>query len=317
MMKHALIVRCAPIAIAASAALVPLAAVAQDAPAQPVIVLPDVAPAAAPSAPAAAVPEIVLPAEVAVDAPAAPEAETAPVVAAPVQRAAPRETASTVTAQRSVERPAASAATMAASTSPTTPQAVSQPAVPVRASAEPMAMAEEPAATVPADNGATGEIPLAALLGAMGLAAVGGVAFAASRRNRRRTMEPALYQETADDRIADAPEPVLAPSPALAMATPAPAPAFRRDTTPASGDPVALPAEIPATFEERDALLKALIAAEPDRANPFTSPRARARRAKLIMQSLGRSFRTRKPRIDLSEYTSRWPSLRGWQPATA
>ena len=74
---------------------------------------------------------------------------------------------------------------------------------------------------------------------------------------------------------------------------------------------------MPETFEERDALLKELVAAEPDRANPFVSARARARRAKLIMQSLGRSFQSRKPRIDLSEYSHRWPALRGWQPATA
>ena len=83
------------------------------------------------------------------------------------------------------------------------------------------------------------------------------------------------------------------------------------------GDPIPLPAEIPQTFEERDALLKELVAAEPDRANPFSGVRARARRAKLIMQSLGQDFRDRKPRIDLSEYTDRWPALRGWQPATA
>ena len=80
---------------------------------------------------------------------------------------------------------------------------------------------------------------------------------------------------------------------------------------------MALPSEVPQTFEERDALLKELVAAEPDRANPFTSVRARARRAKLIMQSLGQDFQNRKPRIDLSEYTNRWPALRGWQPATA
>lgn len=83
------------------------------------------------------------------------------------------------------------------------------------------------------------------------------------------------------------------------------------------GDPVALPGALPETFEERDALLHELVAAKPDRANPFTASRARARRAKLIMQSLGQTFRDRKPRIDLSEYTNRWPAMRGWQPATA
>jgi len=63
--------------------------------------------------------------------------------------------------------------------------------------------------------------------------------------------------------------------------------------------------------------LRDMIAAKPDRANPFRSRGARAKRARLILQSLGRDFEKRKPRIDLSEYANVWPALRGWQPATA
>jgi len=78
---------------------------------------------------------------------------------------------------------------------------------------------------------------------------------------------------------------------------------------PANGAAVVLPPELPETFEERDALLKQMIAAKPDRANPFRSTKARARRARLILQSLGRKFENARPRIDLSEYTANWPAL--------
>lgn len=80
---------------------------------------------------------------------------------------------------------------------------------------------------------------------------------------------------------------------------------------------VPLPDELPQTFEERDALLHRMIAAKPDSANPFRSPRARARRARLILQSLGRRFEKVKPRIDLRQYAYHWPALRGWKPASA
>ena len=142
--------------------------------------------------------------------------------------------------------------------------------------------------------------------------------------------------ELVDDPVAAEPgagvseTPVATPAPVFTTSAPAAsaftapvlgvaaaAPLASRSRITAHGDPVALPEEMPETFEERDALLKELVAAQPDKANPFTSTRARARRAKLIMQSLGRDFTSRKPRIDLSEYTNRWPALRGWQPATA
>jgi hypothetical protein len=193
----------------------------------------------------------------------------------------------------------------------------------------------EPVAATAAEG--TNEAMIAGLLSALGLAAVGGVAFAASRRRRRRVEE---FDEVNYDTIE---EPVIEPAPVQTpVAVHTPEPAFTTPVVPASsfayaapasamaqtapprsasvqpnGDPVPLPAEVPETFEERDALLKTLVAAEPDRANPFTAVRARARRAKLIMQSLGQDFTSRKPRIDLSEYTNRWPALRGWQPATA
>jgi hypothetical protein len=52
-----------------------------------------------------------------------------------------------------------------------------------------------------------------------------------------------------------------------------------------------------------------MIDAPPDRANPFTDRRARLRRARLILQSLGRTFENAKPWIDLSDYPENWPAL--------
>ena len=78
-----------------------------------------------------------------------------------------------------------------------------------------------------------------------------------------------------------------------------------------------LPRTMPATFAERDALIKKMIAAKPDRANPFNSYAQRAKRAKLILQSLGTDFSDRDPWIDLSQYTANWPELAGRKHAAA
>ena len=86
-------------------------------------------------------------------------------------------------------------------------------------------------------------------------------------------------------------------------------PASTAKLAPHSGAAVALPREMPQTYEERDALLKRMVDARPDRANPFRSRKARARRARLIMQSLGRKFETAEPRMDLSQYSGNWPAL--------
>lgn len=47
-----------------------------------------------------------------------------------------------------------------------------------------------------------------------------------------------------------------------------------------------MPAVAPADASERDALLNRMVAAAPDAANPFTSRKARRRRARLILQSM-------------------------------
>lgn len=68
---------------------------------------------------------------------------------------------------------------------------------------------------------------------------------------------------------------------------------------------------------ERERLLHRMATAEPDRANPFHSYKARRKRARLILQSIGRTFENTKPKIDLSQYTRTWPALAGWRPQTA
>lgn len=73
--------------------------------------------------------------------------------------------------------------------------------------------------------------------------------------------------------------------------------------------PVALPSTIPDEFEQREALIKQMVEAKPDKANPFRSRKARQRRARLILQSLARKFEGREPWIDLSQYANNWPSM--------
>ncbi|WP_162225069.1 hypothetical protein [Erythrobacter sp. SG61-1L] len=73
--------------------------------------------------------------------------------------------------------------------------------------------------------------------------------------------------------------------------------------------PVDLPRRLPARFEERNALLMRMLDAPPDKANPFRSRRARLKRARLILQSIGRRFERADPWIDLSDYPHVWPEL--------
>ena len=87
-------------------------------------------------------------------------------------------------------------------------------------------------------------------------------------------------------------------------------------TATSNGAAVDLPSELPPSRAERGRLLQRMINARPDRANPFASHKARAKRARLILQSIGTRFTDRKPGIDLSQYANVWPELRGWQPAT-
>ncbi len=78
---------------------------------------------------------------------------------------------------------------------------------------------------------------------------------------------------------------------------------------PHAGAAIALPRKAPAALEERKALLDRMVAAQPDRANPFRSRKARRHRARLILQSLGRKFENGTSNIDFSQYPMNWPEL--------
>lgn len=191
-------------------------------------------------------------------------------------------------------------------------------APPVIAAPVPAAEAVAPEPVPAAGPGWTAIIALA-LVGIIPLS-LAFLAFAWFRRRSRRT--DGLQVETAEV-VATEPVPVANPTVDVAPARAAiESEPVRAPISPARGNPldtyrglpsqgaaVALPAQLPETFEERDALLKQMIAAKPDRANPFRSGKARAKRARLILQSLGRKFENVKPRIDLSQYTANWPAL--------
>jgi hypothetical protein len=86
---------------------------------------------------------------------------------------------------------------------------------------------------------------------------------------------------------------------------------------PHAGAAVALPRELPESYEEREALFRRMVDARPDRANPFTDRKARMKRARLIMQSIGRDFGEADPWIDLSQYPNNWPELASKRSAAA
>ena len=68
---------------------------------------------------------------------------------------------------------------------------------------------------------------------------------------------------------------------------------------------------------KREALFKRMVEAKPDKANPFTDRRARMKRARLIIASLGRDFGDARPWIDLSQYPNNWPELARRYPQAA
>ncbi|MFN6934931.1 MAG: hypothetical protein ACK4NZ_07245 [Tsuneonella sp.] len=313
-------------AIAAATALVPTLATAQLAPGTTTgpIILPE---STLPSA-AAPAPTIVLPETAPVVAPS-PEpvvAETAPeTVAAPPATTTATTTRPAVTRSQIAQRttPVRTAAPVQTSTAAETPIAAPEQATttanlagadlavgPQIDSAQPSATEIAPAETQREDMTEALAQILAGLLVAG--VAVGGLILLLRRRRRDALAEPMqierpIVREPVPTRPLETPS-----TPALAAAIPV----MAREATvhtngglPNQGAAIALPREAPTDFEERSELLRRMVEARPDRANPFRSPGARLKRARLILASLGRTFESRPPRIDLSQYTSNWPAL--------
>jgi len=186
----------------------------------------------------------------------------------------------------------------------TAPEPIAEPIAPLPAS--------EPVATVDdtSDNGNAVMVGLAALaaIAALVLALWGFIAIGRRKpvdRKAAEVIERPIVAPPAPVASPVMPEPVIAErAPVTPTPIHAPAPSLAH-----TGAAVPLPRTMPATFEERDALIQRMVAARPDRANPFTSPIQRRKRAKLILQSLGRDFGDHEPWIDLSQYPQNWPEL--------
>lgn len=248
----------------------------------PVLVIPDVSTVEEPAAELVAAP-------VTRTAAPEPQARSAPAerTSAPVTNTAPRQTVAE----------AAPAADPIAATE-------------AEAELPPVAPIDEPTNIQPTPEQAT---DITAVLGLVLITLVGLVLavfmFAALRRRRARITQSDVARPIAATAVAPT-HPVASvaePAP-IAEATPV---MFREPsrTLQSNGAAVPLPARLPESYEERSALLKRMIEAKPDRANPFTDRKARMRRARLILQSLGRKFDGAKPWIDLSDYPENWPEL--------
>lgn len=263
---------CATAAISAVLAFGSTPLLAQEA--APTIVLPPTASAPPAAAPAAAAPTIVLP-------PAPTPQAAAPEAAPPQPAPAPRAERS---AARTAQRAAAPAPSMQAAPVAAAPAAPAESgpsvftppvdAVPVTPPEAPVVAAPEPQRdSVPSSVDIPDELIAAVGVGILGL----GIAGIMAMRSRRRRAE-VLYEDAYEPQaVAEAPATSIPDELALTrsheLRDPAPAQAF------------ALPAgEVP-TGDERQELLDRMVAAAPDSENPFTSAKARRKRARIILQA--------------------------------
>lgn len=199
-----------------------------------------------------------------------PMAEPAPAIRNPPRVAAePRQTvprAATRSASAAIAVPAA-----------TTPPPVPAPAAVLPAATVPAAPVAAPlpepaplpaTATQPTEDGLTGVE--AGLLGLLAVVGLGGAALIAARSRRRRPVEGEPLEVA--PMIAAVPEP---------------------ERVPASPERFAMPAGPVPTGSERDELLKRMVAAPPDEANPFISRKRRVHRARILLAERERELRDR------------------------
>ena len=162
----------------------------------------------------------------------------------------------------------------------TSPFKAAAPLTPVAATdALPADIAGPTVATAePASPDNSNELLLAGLAGALGLGAIG--LFAATRR---RKIDPVDTVATFEPKALSV-EPVVAvPQRYATLVSPAftPLPAWNEPRV-----PLAHPTDSRALNLNRSALIARMVAGEPDANNPFTSGKARSRRARLMLQSM-------------------------------
>ncbi|WP_162234210.1 hypothetical protein [Novosphingobium sp. Leaf2] len=201
--------------------------------------------------------------------------DTAPPVAA-VRRAAGRTPIEA--ARRSPVKPAVPATRdqAAANDSALASGAVPRAAVSPAPVAKPAARATTP--VVPATQ--QSNVPVAGIAGILAALGVAGLGIFALRRRRRNEPE---YDE-ADYAPASLAETALEAEPAqMAVAREVARPAMPT-LSGNTASRVLATAGMPHSPEERQALLESMVAAEPDEGNPFTSRKARMRRARIQLQ---------------------------------
>ena len=306
---------CAAVAISAALALGSSPAIGQEAaapvdlapaieasPPEPVVILPE------DPVPAAPVPTVILPSVPVVETePSDTVADTSEPVAAK--------------AGQSAERPAVAAVAPSVQPEPVAGQQVNPPAdiasdaddgaasaVSTISDRRPATFAEAAPESGSPEPFAMDDEALAALVGILGLGGVAGFLAMRSRRRRRQPGEMASVAPVsalADKRLT-APEASLPeaddrqPVAGFAMASPAGAPI--------AGAKFELPQGPVPTGEARQALLDRMVVAPPDKANPFTSRKARRKRARIILQH--REHVLRRQATEPFDWRTYKPSIR-------
>ncbi|MFC0588658.1 hypothetical protein ACFFF7_04470 [Novosphingobium aquiterrae] len=259
-------------ATVAALALVPVPVMAQEAvPAGQAAPAAEAAPAPAPApvAPTILSQPVIQAVPTAIALPEEPAAVPPPAV--PAKAAAPTRTARSTAAPRAaaVKLPSAAAAPTASGPVPSTlpPAGTGPDAVTPVAAAEPAALpvAESAAQPAPAND----EKSAALALGGAILVIGAGAGYVLSRRRKRVGEDlPVVEYEPVSVPVEREPD-VPAAVPVQPVEAPAPRAAERQF----------------AAGADRQALIESMVAAPPDAANPFTTAKARRRRARLILQA--------------------------------